>query len=573
MGQMSDASSSRSDNSDPEWSPSSGWSLSTSGDSQDEDSAGHQEPPPKRVRALVAILTHSLQGVGVEELGPVDKRKLHLPRLPRWGDPQSDDKLHKWRWSTLCRSHVWHSLIQSWAHKTRMEHSWEYEAFRKEFGLPRKLFDYLVDVTQKEANKTNSPYKTFAPQKRFGDKRRGPPAGRMEYKIAAVLKYLKSGSNLTDIAKLAGVSAECIRPFFHEWLRFLMLTEYHKHVYLPSGQELQHALKTYANLGFPGAAFSTDGVHVYWNKCPAPWTWIHSNHEKDGPTRVFNPSVTHNGIVIYIPPSLPGRNNDKTGAKYHALLCKLRDKKLWQDVPFELYDAQGRKYTATGLYSITDGGYHQWRCTQSPSKYAGELWHGRQSKRLESVRKDVECVFGKIFARFRIFQKPLLFQQVETIEHAFRLCAMLHNMICRYDGLDTIGECDTDWKSAPLAMDDLNIVLPSLDELGAECATQSDFATQSDALAPTPLQLGANPAAVERDPEWSILRSMLITHYMIAWQKREIKWKKTGVELGLTFRSSYGSWRLHGEEEFGEGDAEDEDGEVEEEEQNEDFDL
>ena len=152
---------------------------------------------------------------------------------------------------------------------------------------------------------------------------------------------------------------------------------------------------------------STDGVHIYWSKCPAKWTWLHTCHEKDGPTRVFNPSVTHNGIVIHVPPSLPGRNNDKTGARYHALLCMLKEKKLWHDVEFELYDAHGDRYMAKGLYSITDGGYHRWRCTQCPTKYCGEKWHALYSKRMESVRKDVEDVFGRLFARFRIFNHPL----------------------------------------------------------------------------------------------------------------------------------------------------------------------
>ena len=493
------------------------------------------EHPPKRMRALVAELTHGLQGGG-DAPPSVDKRTLHLPRYPRWGDLHSDVKVEQWRWGVQCRSYVWQSLIDMWEDLTRTKHTWQHEAFRKEFSVPRQVFDHLVKLVEEEGSRPDTPYKTFVPEKRLGDRRRGPLAEPLRYKVAASLKYLTSRASFNDIAKLAGLSKTCIRVFFHQWIRFLVTDEYHKHVYLPSGEELGRVLKTYENLGFPGCAFSTDGVHIYWGKCPTLWAWLHTCHEKDGPTRVFNASVTHNGIVIFVPPSLPGRNNDKTGAKYHALLHSLNMKKVWHDVPFELYNEQGEKYTVHGLYSITDGGYHQWRCTQSPSKWAGEVWHARQSKRMESVRKDVECVFGKIFSRFRIFRKPLLVQQAQSVDDTFRVCVMLHNMICRFDGLDKIGDCNSDWKGAPLSMDDLNIIIPSLDQLQLEVLDDVDNG-------PAAYQLGSDQGKVDRDPEWSALREKLILHYKMAWQKKEIKWLKTGAELGLSFRSKYGSWR------------------------------
>ena len=136
---------------------------------------------------------------------------------------------------------------------------------------------------------------------------------------------------------------------------------------------------------------------------------------------------------------------------------------------------------------------------------------------MESVRKDVECVFGKIFSRFRIFRKPILMQQIQSIDDTFRLCAMLHNMICRYDGLHLVGNFEQDWQGAPLSLDELNIFTPSLQQLQLEALDAAEPPTSSA------LHLGLEQAKVERDPEWSSLRDMLITHYKTAFQKRELK--------------------------------------------------
>ena len=510
-------------------------SFSSSDSSSSSEEELRQGAKKRRVSTVVSQIIRSLPHRAPDEgarASRVDKRKLHLPRHARWGDLQSQVRMERWRWGVLNRSNVWLSLLDDWAEKTRDEHTWEAQAFRTEMSFPRRVFDYLVEITKKEALVVGTRFRTFVAAT---TRRRGPPGEPLHYKVAAALKYLTSGASLKDIAKMAGLDKETIRCFLADWLDFLVEREYHRHVYLPSGAELKHVLETYANLGFPGCAFSTDGVHVYWGRCPAAWAWMHTSAEKDGPTRVFNPSVTHNGIVIYVPPSLPGRNNDKTGARYHALLCKMKDKKLWHDIEFELYNAHGAKTKLTGLYSITDGGYHQWRCTQSPAKYAGEIWHRKQSKRMESVRKDVEDLFGKLFARFRVFAQPLRCKKIHQIDNTFRVCCMLHNMLCRYDGLADIGSLPSDWKAAPLALDDLRIVMPS------------NHVLPEDLISPPPLTdtlaTGGGSCTVERDPECGVLQEQLVAHFKVAFERKEILWKKTAGDLGLTFASTLGSWR------------------------------
>ena len=56
------------------------------------------------------------------------------------------------------------------------------------------------------------------------------------------------------------------------------------------------------------------------------------------------------------------------------------------------------------------------------------------SAKLESVRKDIEGVFGILKKRFRFLKNfNNLFHQSD-IDNAFVTCCMLHNMLLKYDG-------------------------------------------------------------------------------------------------------------------------------------------
>lgn len=59
-----------------------------------------------------------------------------------------------------------------------------------------------------------------------------------------------------------------------------------------------------------------------------------------------------------------------------------------------------------GLYVICDGGYHNWRETQSPvgQGFASCKNDVQWNEWLESTRKDVERVFGILKKRFRILK-------------------------------------------------------------------------------------------------------------------------------------------------------------------------
>lgn len=66
------------------------------------------------------------------------------------------------------------------------------------------------------------------------------------------------------------------------------------------------------------------------------------------------------------------------------------------------------------------------------------------SKWLESVRKDVECFFGRLKGRFRLLKLPIMMRTPKEVDNVFYTCCILHNMLHAFDGLHEM-EADVHW--------------------------------------------------------------------------------------------------------------------------------
>ena len=94
---------------------------------------------------------------------------------------------------------------------------------------------------------------------------------------------------------------------------------------------------------------------------------------------------------------------------------------------------------------ICDGGYNDWRCLCAPYKHQLEGTDmERWSSNLESVRKDVECVFGILKRRFLFLKHPIRIHDAKQINRAFITCCVLHNVLLDSDGYDDMTEEDVE---------------------------------------------------------------------------------------------------------------------------------
>merc|ERR1711924_535353 len=92
-------------------------------------------------------------------------------------------------------------------------------------------------------------------------------------------------------------------------------------------------------------------------------------------------------------PGNAGAQNDKTNVKFDSFVHALRTDPAYTRKEYILRTKDGGERTVRGVYQLVDQGYLAWRVLQCPSK-SNKPAARRWSKQLESVRKDVECVFG-----------------------------------------------------------------------------------------------------------------------------------------------------------------------------------
>lgn len=87
-----------------------------------------------------------------------------------------------------------------------------------------------------------------------------------------------------------------------------------------------------------------------------------------------------------------------------------------------------------GLYLVCNGGYNRWPCLVYPVK-VGDLGSVSMkfSKLVESVRKDIEGVFGILKIWFRFLKSFTNLCRQKHIDYAFVTCCILHNKLLEED--------------------------------------------------------------------------------------------------------------------------------------------
>ena len=117
---------------------------------------------------------------------------------------------------------------------------------------------------------------------------------------------------------------------------------------------------------------------------------------------------------------------------------------IYADVTFKYFDANGVKQTECGLYGISDGGYHKRMISKHSFPIDAEkAWDDL----LESIQKDIECIFGVLRKCFQILKTPVRFHDAVLITCMFHTCCVLHNMLLKWDkpGLLCMGPTQDRW--------------------------------------------------------------------------------------------------------------------------------
>ena len=121
--------------------------------------------------------------------------------------------------------------------------------------------------------------------------------------------------------------------------------------------------------------------------------------------------------------------------RFDKFVSDVRQKRLYGDVEWTHHVDGKPDETKKGAWLLADGGYHRWTCIQCPDRWDTARSVLSWSKWLESVRKDVECIFGRLKGRFRCLKIPSLFQgDASKVANQFRACCAPHNLLHELDG-------------------------------------------------------------------------------------------------------------------------------------------
>ena len=97
-----------------------------------------------------------------------------------------------------------------------------------------------------------------------------------------------------------------------------------------------------------------------------------------------------------------GTHDNKQIMRVHKTIHLMRNG-WYGSVEWKWYDEYGNEETIVEVYLLCDGGYLHWPELICPFKHEpASSRKGYFSAKIESVRKDVECVFGIMKKRWKI---------------------------------------------------------------------------------------------------------------------------------------------------------------------------
>jgi len=297
--------------------------------------------------------------------------------------------------------------------------------------------------------------------------------------VLAWLRIVGRSVTLDDIEELSAISQPTIHNFFHQFNLHAREDLFPIHVKMPSTlKDLMEVESAYASIGFPGACGSMDVVHIPLGRCPMGLSNVCTG--KEGyPTLGYNVICDHRGRALALMPGAYGTINDKTIVKHDDAVEKVKTDSLYTNYSYQVYNDKNQAVFTEGAYLIVDGGYLRWKCLQCGLKSHSDEKYVKWRKKLESVRKDIECFFGRLKQRFKILKIPNLLQDKTKIDNLVFALFAIQNMIMDHKiARDEMSNWTIQWKWQELRSDNGKTVEEFLDDL--KSAEEEDITEETD---------------------------------------------------------------------------------------------
>ena len=197
----------------------------------------------------------------------------------------------------------------------------------------------------------------------------------------------------------------------------------------PTQSEREMILQASSAKGFPGLLGSWDCKHFNWKNCPMRWAGQHKGHAEGGKkTLILEAVADHRRYIWYSNFGDPGSLNDLNVLGKSSIVGSMLNGTL--DLRVQPYSINGNE--RDWAYFLVDGIYPDWAIfvkTFSEKNTDKKTVFGDKQ---EAVRKDIECAFGILVAKFHVLARPLRGWYLEELQLVLDACVALHNMVVEY---------------------------------------------------------------------------------------------------------------------------------------------
>ena len=191
-----------------------------------------------------------------------------------------------------------------------------------------------------------------------------------------------------------------------------------------------------------------------------------------------------------------------------------------------------------GVWFMVDNGYLSWSCTVPPDNNGRAYEIIRFSEWLESMRKDVECLFGIMKGRFSILRYGFRFHSITNCDKMWLTCCALHNLLLNIDGLDKNWEIgvQSDWERMSSVSNDVttryNLEVPyamsrlhrNFSDGSLEQEETYDFEMANQNLSERCAKYTHHGNRIISKMPLKLFRDCLVEHFDIRFKNADIVW-------------------------------------------------
>lgn len=191
----------------------------------------------------------------------------------------------------------------------------------------------------------------------------------------------------------------------------------------PTPEDVQRLLAKAEERGMPGMLGSIDCMHWQWRNCPVGHAGQFTRGDIKHPTIILEAVASYDRWIWHAFFGMAGSNNDVNVLNHSPLFNDVVDGYA-PTVNFKVND-----HDYNYGYYLADGIYPNWPVFMKgiPAPQTQQDQHFTRVQ--AALRKDVECAFGVLKARFNILSVPGRAYSIQMLSLIMRACVILHNMI------------------------------------------------------------------------------------------------------------------------------------------------